>query len=74
MGGEKPYEQDAEYMKFTRLFRCSNERGYFTISEKCSDFCQVNVNFLYNGSLNNFFLFMKIKFVFNYMYYCLPFN
>lgn len=40
LGGEKPYEQDAEYMKYTRLFRCSNEKGYFTISEKCSDFCQ----------------------------------
>lgn len=42
LGGEKPYEQDAEYMQFTRLFRCSNEKGYFTISEKCSDFCQVS--------------------------------
>lgn len=41
LGGENPYERDAEYMKFTRLFRCSNEKGYFTISEKCSDFCQV---------------------------------
>lgn len=30
-------------MKFTRLFRCSNEKGYFTISEKCSDFCQVSI-------------------------------
>ena len=44
-------------MSFTRLFRCSNEKGlgkknefgfieilyflgYFTVSEKCSDFCQ----------------------------------
>lgn len=32
-------------MKFTRLFRCSNEKGYFTISEKCSDFCQVSDQF-----------------------------
>lgn len=21
-------------------FRCSNEKGYFSVSEKCSDFCQ----------------------------------
>jgi hypothetical protein len=34
------YEKDADYMNFTRLFRCSNEKGYFIISEKCSDFCQ----------------------------------
>lgn len=27
-------------MNHTRLFRCSNEKGYFSISEKCSDFCQ----------------------------------
>lgn len=27
-------------MDFTRLFRCSNEKGYFTVAEKCSDFCQ----------------------------------
>lgn len=31
-------------MKYTRLFRCSNEKGYFTVSEKCSDFCQVCSN------------------------------
>lgn len=47
LGGEKPYEQDAEYMQFTRLFRCSNEKGYFTISEKCSDFCQVSCSKLF---------------------------
>lgn len=28
-------------MKSSRLFRCSNEKGYFAVSEKCSDFCQV---------------------------------
>lgn len=27
-------------MNYTRLFRCSNEKGYFTVAEKCSDFCQ----------------------------------
>lgn len=27
-------------MQFSRLFRCSNEKGYYTVAEKCSDFCQ----------------------------------
>lgn len=40
LGGRKPYEKSAEFMNYTRLFRCSNEKGYFTVSEKCSDFCQ----------------------------------
>ncbi|CAK9822912.1 Protein flightless-1 [Anthophora retusa] len=40
LGGKKTYDTDAEYMNYTRLFRCSNEKGYFTISEKCTDFCQ----------------------------------
>ncbi|XP_043945529.1 protein flightless-1 homolog [Protopterus annectens] len=40
IGGQKPYDEDAEYMKHARLFRCSNEKGYFAVSEKCSDFCQ----------------------------------
>lgn len=40
LGGRKPYDTDAEFMNYTRLFRCSNEKGYFTVSEKCSDFCQ----------------------------------
>ncbi|UYV73643.1 FLII [Cordylochernes scorpioides] len=40
LGGRKPYEQEAEFMKSTRLFRCSNEKGYFSVSEKCADFCQ----------------------------------
>ncbi|XP_055907906.1 protein flightless-1 [Eupeodes corollae] len=40
LGGRKPYDKDADYMNFTRLFRCSNEKGYFTVAEKCSDFCQ----------------------------------
>ncbi|CRL07521.1 CLUMA_CG020486, isoform A [Clunio marinus] len=40
LNGEKPYDKDAEFMNFTRLFRCSNEKGYFTVAEKCSDFCQ----------------------------------
>jgi hypothetical protein len=40
LGGKKPYEKDADFMNYTRLFRCSNEKGYFTVSEKCADFCQ----------------------------------
>ncbi|XP_069840328.1 protein flightless-1 homolog [Dendropsophus ebraccatus] len=40
IGGQKSYDEDADYMKFSRLFRCSNEKGYFSVSEKCSDFCQ----------------------------------
>jgi len=40
MGGRKPYDTSADYMRFSRLFRCTNEKGYFCISEKCSDFCQ----------------------------------
>nr|XP_020136818.1 protein flightless-1 homolog [Microcebus murinus] len=40
IGAQKPYDDDAEYMKHTRLFRCSNEKGYFAVTEKCSDFCQ----------------------------------
>lgn len=41
LGGKKPYDTDATFMEYTRLFRCSNEKGYFVVSEKCSDFCQV---------------------------------
>ncbi|KAJ8955152.1 hypothetical protein NQ318_009045 [Aromia moschata] len=40
LGGKKPYDTDATFMEYTRLFRCSNEKGYFIVSEKCSDFCQ----------------------------------
>ncbi|XP_069501795.1 protein flightless-1 homolog [Ambystoma mexicanum] len=40
IGGQKSYDEDADYMKHARLFRCSNEKGYFAVSEKCSDFCQ----------------------------------
>ena len=39
-GGKKPHDKEAAYMEYSRLFRCSNEKGYFTVSEKCSDFCQ----------------------------------
>ncbi|ELU16604.1 hypothetical protein CAPTEDRAFT_151582 [Capitella teleta] len=40
IGGRKKFPKHAEYMRYARLFRCSNEKGYFTVSEKCSDFCQ----------------------------------
>ena len=42
LNGKKPYELNADFMNYTRLFRCSNEKGYFSVSEKCSDFCQVS--------------------------------
>ncbi|CAA9999620.1 unnamed protein product [Nesidiocoris tenuis] len=50
LGGKKPYETDAEFMEYSRLFRCSNEKGYFTVSEKCSDFCQVIQKFFFKLS------------------------
>ena len=40
LGGAKVVDKDCSFMPFTRLFRCSNDKGYFSISEKCSDFCQ----------------------------------
>lgn len=40
LGGKKEYDQDASFMSYTRLFRCSNDKGYFSVSEKCADFCQ----------------------------------
>lgn len=40
LNGRKPYDTEADFMQYSRLFRCSNEKGYFTIAEKCSDFCQ----------------------------------
>lgn len=40
LGGRKQYDTEADFMQYSRLFRCSNEKGYFTVAEKCSDFCQ----------------------------------
>lgn len=44
IGGAKAstrlYESTADFMHYARLFRCSNEKGFFSVSEKCSDFCQ----------------------------------
>lgn len=33
-------DSDCSFIEYSRLFRCSNEKGFFTVSEKCSDFCQ----------------------------------
>ncbi|VDP04031.1 unnamed protein product [Heligmosomoides polygyrus] len=40
LGGKKNYERDSTFFRYTRLFRCTNEKGYFTVSEKTVDFCQ----------------------------------
>ncbi|KRX98189.1 Protein flightless-1, partial [Trichinella pseudospiralis] len=40
IGGRKPYEPNADFMRYSRLFRCTNEKGYFVVSEKTIDFCQ----------------------------------
>ena len=36
------YETSGEFVRHTRLFRCTNEKGYFSVSEKTTDFCQVS--------------------------------
>lgn len=41
LGGKKKYIEDGNFFKYTRLFRCTNEKGYFAVSEKTVDFCQV---------------------------------
>ncbi|CAI5446386.1 unnamed protein product [Caenorhabditis angaria] len=40
LGGKKKYETESSFVKHTRLFRCTNEKGYFAVSEKTVDFCQ----------------------------------
>ncbi|VDN29276.1 unnamed protein product [Gongylonema pulchrum] len=40
LGGKKKYDVNGDFMQFTRLFRCTNEKGYFAVSEKTVDFCQ----------------------------------
>ncbi|XP_018497358.1 protein flightless-1 [Galendromus occidentalis] len=40
LGGRKDYFTDASFMSHLRLFRCSNDKGYFSVTEKCIDFCQ----------------------------------
>lgn len=38
---KKEYDKEADFMNYTRLFRCTNDKGYFSVSEKTVDFCQV---------------------------------
>lgn len=40
LNGKQDYDTDVSFMQHTRLFRCSNDKGYFSISEKYTDFCQ----------------------------------
>jgi len=40
LGERKAYDTQADFLNHVRLFRCSNDRGFFAVSEKCSDFCQ----------------------------------
>jgi len=40
IGGRKKYETVADFMNYARLFRCSNDKGFFSVSEKTIDFCQ----------------------------------
>ena len=39
LGGKKAYDTSAA-SRSPRLFRCSNEKGFFAVTEKCADFCQ----------------------------------
>jgi len=48
-GGNRKYDKNADFMQHTRLFRCTNEKGYFSVSEKTVDFCQVFLNFNLNS-------------------------
>ncbi|VDP94488.1 unnamed protein product, partial [Echinostoma caproni] len=40
VGGKRKVDQSADFLQYGRLFRLSNDQGYFCASEKCSDFCQ----------------------------------
>lgn len=42
IGGKKKYDTSGEFLNYARLFRCTNEKGYFAVSEKTVDFCQVS--------------------------------
>ncbi len=35
--------QTAGYMRYMRLFKCSNDNGFFVVTEKYADFCQVEM-------------------------------
>lgn len=56
LGGKKKYDTDGEFLQHTRLFRCTNEKGFFAVSEKTVDFCQddlddADIMILDNGSM-----------------------
>ncbi|CAF0945256.1 unnamed protein product [Adineta steineri] len=40
LGDRLAYDTTADYMRYMRLFKCSNENGYFVVTEKYADFCQ----------------------------------
>ena len=40
----RDYPQDADFMRHIRLFRCTNEKGFFAVSEKTIDFCQEDLD------------------------------
>uniref|UniRef100_A0A914W203 Gelsolin-like domain-containing protein n=1 Tax=Plectus sambesii TaxID=2011161 RepID=A0A914W203_9BILA len=44
LGGQKDYPKDADFMQYSRLFRCTNEKGFFCVSEKTVDFCQEDLD------------------------------
>lgn len=41
LGQKKTYDRTGNFIDFVRLFRCTNEFGYYAIKEKYSDYCQV---------------------------------
>ncbi len=45
LGGRKPYDKEAEFMQYTRLFRCSNEKGYFTGKSCCRPHVHTIISF-----------------------------
>ena len=47
-------------MSKCRLFRCSNEKGFFAVSEKCLDFCQVG-NLNLTGPLSHTCIYMRLE-------------
>ncbi|KAF1743050.1 hypothetical protein MXB_2655, partial [Myxobolus squamalis] len=40
IGGKQAYDSSAAFLESSRLFRCSNETGFYGMKEKYLDFCQ----------------------------------
>ncbi|CAF2532295.1 unnamed protein product [Rotaria sp. Silwood2] len=40
LGDRLAYDLTADYMRYMRLFKCSNDNGFFVVTEKYADFCQ----------------------------------